>query len=170
MKRKSAADRQAPGTMWLCPIPLCTKSNHPHPGTQILSQIPEGGVGKGSNAPHMPWVQISLECSSTMAWLTTQCTHHRLSHHMTHHRMTHHTMYQNHHTMHQNHHTVHQKDWASHSMLLTFAILIMWQGPGIVNQTFEIRTQSNSIHGTKLSLFPGCGQIPKLLLYPFHLS
>ena len=56
--------------------------------------------------------QISLQRYSAIAWPTTHCTHHRMTHHM----------------MHRNHHTVHQKDWASHSMLLTSALLITRQG------------------------------------------
>ena len=47
------AHRRAHGTMWLGPIPLCKKSKHPHPGAQILSEIPEGGEGNRGQMPHI---------------------------------------------------------------------------------------------------------------------
>ena len=47
------AHRRAHGTMWLGPIPPSKKSKRPHPGTQILSQIPEGGEGNRGQMPHI---------------------------------------------------------------------------------------------------------------------
>ena len=47
------AHRWAHGTMCLGPISPCKNSKHPHPGTQILGQIPEGGEGnRGQMLPY----------------------------------------------------------------------------------------------------------------------
>ena len=40
-------------TMWLSPIPPRKKITRPHPGTQILSQTPEGGEGNRGQMPHV---------------------------------------------------------------------------------------------------------------------
>ena len=45
--------RQGHETMCLGPIPACKKSKCHHPGTQILSQIPEGGGGNRGQMPHI---------------------------------------------------------------------------------------------------------------------
>ena len=47
------AHRRAPGTMCLGPILQHKKCKRPHPGTQILSQILEGGIGNRGQMPQI---------------------------------------------------------------------------------------------------------------------
>lgn len=45
--------RRVNGAMWLCPSPQCKKIKRPHPGTHVLSQIPERGEGNRGHMPHI---------------------------------------------------------------------------------------------------------------------